>query len=277
MTIDEIIDRTLEEDLGDGDHTSNACLPSSVSGSAYLICKEAGVIAGIELAEKIFHRVDENLKFKALVSDGEQIEIGQRLFEVEGSSRSILTAERPALNFMQRMSGIATKTRHLTSLIGDNPAKLLDTRKTTPLLREIEKWAVRIGGGHNHRMGLYDMIMIKDNHADMSGGITAAVSRVHEYMNECDLNLKVEVEVRNLEQLNEVLSIKGVDRVMLDNFTPSLMTEAVTLIDGKIETEASGGITEDTIADYAATGVDFISVGALTHNIKSLDLSLKAD
>ena len=277
MTIDEIIDRTLEEDLGDGDHTSNACLPSSVIGSAYLVCKEAGVIAGMDLAKKIFHRVDENLVFKALVKDGEQIEVGQRLFEVEGSSRSILTAERPALNFMQRMSGIATKTRYLTSLIGDNPAKLLDTRKTTPLLREIEKWSVQIGGGYNHRMGLYDMIMIKDNHADMSGGISAAVSRVHEYMNERGLSLKVEVEVRDLEQLNEVLSIEGVDRVMLDNFTPTLMTEAVKIVGGKIETEASGGITEDTIADYAATGVDYISVGALTHNIKSLDLSLKAD
>ncbi|MFT4526269.1 MAG: nicotinate-nucleotide pyrophosphorylase (carboxylating) [Granulosicoccus sp.] len=277
MTIDEIIDRTLEEDLGDGDHTSNACLPSSVSGSAYLVCKEAGVIAGMDLAETIFHRVDDNLIFKALVSDGESIEVGQRLFEVEGSSRSILTAERTVLNFMQRMSGIATKTRFLNSLIGNNSAKLLDTRKTTPLLREIEKLAVRIGGGYNHRMGLYDMIMIKDNHADMSGGITAAVTKVHKYMAAKGKKLKVEVEVRDLEELNEVLSIEGVDRVMLDNFTPTLMTEAVNIIAGRIETEASGGITEATIADYAATGVDYISVGALTHNIQSLDLSLKAD
>ena len=276
MTIDEIIDRTLEEDLGDGDHTSNACLPTQTQGAAYLVCKEAGIIAGMELAEKIFHHVDEDLEFTALVDDGDEIEIGQRLFEVEGSSRSILTAERTVLNFMQRMSGIATKTRFLTSLIGDNPAKLLDTRKTTPLLREIEKWAVRIGGGVNHRMGLYDMIMIKDNHADMSGGITAAVSRVQDYLNRSDKDLKIEVEVRDLEQLEEVLSITGVDRVMLDNFTPELMTEAVKMVDGKMETEASGGITEVTIADYAATGVDFISVGALTHNIKSLDLSLKA-
>jgi nicotinate-nucleotide pyrophosphorylase (carboxylating) len=276
MTIDEIIDRTLEEDLGDGDHTSNACLPSLVSGLAYLVCKEAGVIAGMALAEKIFHRVDEDLKYKALVSDGDKIEVGQRIFEVEGSSRSILTAERTVLNFMQRMSGIATKTKFLTSLIGNHPAKLLDTRKTTPLLREVEKWAVRIGGGHNHRMGLYDMIMIKDNHADMSGGISSAVSKVHEYMRKTERSLKVEVEVRDLKELTEVLSIQGVDRVMLDNFTPTLMAEAVNLVGGKIETEASGGITEGTIAAYAATGVDYISVGALTHNIKSLDLSLKA-
>mgnify|MGYP002634974040 CR=1 FL=1 len=277
MTIDEIIDRTLEEDLGDGDHTSNACLPSSVTGSAYLVCKEAGVIAGMDLAEKIFLRVDDKLDFKPLVKDGDQIEVGQRLFEVYGSSRSILTAERPALNFMQRMSGIATKTHYLTKLIGDHPAKLLDTRKTTPLLREIEKLAVRIGGGYNHRMGLYDMIMIKDNHADMSGGISAAVSKVHDYMNQRGLCLKVEVEVRDLAELNEVLSIEGVDRVMLDNFTPTLMAKAVNIVGGKIETEASGGITEITISEYAATGVDYISVGALTHNIKSLDLSLKAD
>jgi nicotinate-nucleotide pyrophosphorylase (carboxylating) len=276
MTINEIIDRTLEEDLGDGDHTSNACLPSLVSGSAYLVCKEAGVIAGIALAEKIFHRVDEDLIYKALVSDGDKIEVGQRIFEVEGSSRSILTAERTVLNFMQRMSGIATKTKFLTSLIGKHPAKLLDTRKTTPILREVEKWAVRIGGGHNHRMGLYDMIMIKDNHADMSGGISSAVSKVQEYMRKTERSLKVEVEVRDLKELTEVLSIQGVDRVMLDNFTPTLMAEAVNLVGGKIETEASGGITEGTIAEYAATGVDYISVGALTHNIKSLDLSLKA-
>lgn len=278
MTLDQVIEETFKEDLADqGDHTSLSCIPEGRSGSAKLVAKEPGVIAGVELAVRIFRHLDQDLKVDVRISDGDEIAVGDAILTVEGSARSILIAERTMLNFMQRMSGIATKTRMLVNLISGTNAKLLDTRKTTPLLREIEKWAVRIGGGYNHRMGLYDMLMIKDNHADMCGGISSAVSRVAEYKQLNSLNIPVEVEVRDLEQLTEVLSLDGVDRVMLDNFTPELMREAIGMVNGKIETEASGNITEQTIASYAATGVDFISVGALTHHIKSLDLSLKAD
>lgn len=278
MTLDQVIEETFKEDLADqGDHTSLSCIPEGRSGSAKLVAKEPGVIAGVELAVRIFRHLDQDLKVDVRISDGDEIAVGDVILTVEGSARSILIAERTMLNFMQRMSGIATKTRMLVNLISGTNAKLLDTRKTTPLLREIEKWAVRIGGGHNHRMGLYDMVMIKDNHADMCGGISSAVSRVTEYKQSNSLNIPVEVEVRDLQQLKEVLSLDGVDRVMLDNFTPELMKEAIGMVNGKIETEASGNITEQTIASYAATGVDFISVGALTHHIKSLDLSLKAD
>ena len=278
MTIDQIIEETFKEDLaGEGDHTSLSTIPEGKIGRATLVAKEAGVIAGVDLAIRIFDHLDSTLTVETLVSDGDTIKVGDVILTIEGSARSILIAERTMLNFMQRMSGIATKTRMLVDLCAGTNAKLLDTRKTTPLLREIEKWAVRIGGGQNHRFGLYDMIMIKDNHADMSGGISAAVGRVAEYKQTKGLKIPIEVEVRDLDQLMEVLSLNGVDRVMLDNFTPELMKEAVTMVAGKIETEASGGITEETIASYAATGVDFISVGALTHHIKSLDLSLKAD
>lgn len=278
MTLDQVIEETFKEDLANqGDHTSLSCIPEGRSGSAKLVAKEPGVIAGVELAVRIFRHLDQDLKVDVRISDGDEIAVGDVILTVEGSARSILIAERTMLNFMQRMSGIATKTRMLVNLISGTNAKLLDTRKTTPLLREIEKWAVRIGGGHNHRMGLYDMVMIKDNHADMCGGISSAVSRVTEYKQSNSLNIPVEVEVRDLQQLKEVLSLDGVDRVMLDNFTPELMKEAIGMVNGKIETEASGNITEQTVASYAATGVDFISVGALTHHIKSLDLSLKAD
>lgn len=278
MTLDQVIEETFKEDLANqGDHTSLSCIPEGRSGSAKLVAKESGVIAGVELAVRIFRHLDQDLKVDVRITDGDEIAVGDVILTVEGSARSILIAERTMLNFMQRMSGIATKTRMLVNLISGTNAKLLDTRKTTPLLREIEKWAVRIGGGHNHRMGLYDMVMIKDNHADMCGGISSAVSRVTEYKQLNSLNIPVEVEVRDLQQLKEVLSLDGVDRVMLDNFTPELMKEAIGMVNGKIETEASGNITEQAIASYAATGVDFISVGALTHHIKSLDLSLKAD
>jgi nicotinate-nucleotide pyrophosphorylase (carboxylating) len=276
MTIDEIIDAALTEDIGDGDHTSDACIPVSAQGKAKLLVKEDGIIAGVELAQRIFSRFDKNLKVEVLIKDGAKIKIGDIILTVEGSSRSILKTERLMLNFMQRMSGIATKTANLNKLIEGTSAKLLDTRKTTPLLRELEKLAVKIGGGVNHRIGLYDMVMIKDNHIDMAGGIPQAIERVHQHLKSVGKDLKIEIEVRDFDELNEVLSVGGIHRIMLDNFHPDDEKKAVNLIAGKYETEASGGITEQTIRAHALSGVDYISVGALTHNIKSLDLSLKA-
>jgi nicotinate-nucleotide pyrophosphorylase (carboxylating) len=276
MTIDEIIDAALTEDIGDGDHTSDACIPVSAQGKAKLLVKEDGIIAGVELAQRIFSRFDKNLKVEVLIKDGAKIKIGDIILTVEGSSRSILKTERLILNFMQRMSGIATKTANLNKLIEGTSAKLLDTRKTTPLLRELEKLAVKIGGGVNHRIGLYDMVMIKDNHIDMAGGIPQAIERVHQHLKSVGKDLKIEIEVRDFDELNEVLSVGGIHRIMLDNFHPDDEKKAVNLIAGKYETEASGGITEQTIRTHALSGVDYISVGALTHNIKSLDLSLKA-
>ncbi|MFT6210765.1 MAG: nicotinate-nucleotide pyrophosphorylase (carboxylating) [Bacteroidia bacterium] len=276
MTIDEIIDAALTEDIGDGDHTSDACIPVSAQGKAKLLVKEDGIIAGVELAQRIFSRFDKNLKVEVLIKDGAKIKIGDIILTVEGSSRSILKTERLILNFMQRMSGIATKTANLNKLIEGTSAKLLDTRKTTPLLRELEKLAVKIGGGVNHRIGLYDMVMIKDNHIDMAGGIPQAIERVHQHLKSVGKDLKIEIEVRDFDELNEVLSVGGIHRIMLDNFHPDDEKKAVNLIAGKYETEASGGITEQTIRAHALSGVDYISVGALTHNIKSLDLSLKA-
>jgi len=276
MTIDEIIDAALTEDIGDGDHTSDACIPVSAQGKAKLLVKEDGIIAGVELAQRIFSRFDKNLKVEVLIKDGAKIKVGDIILTVEGSSRSILKTERLMLNFMQRMSGIATKTANLNKLIEGTSAKLLDTRKTTPLLRELEKLAVKIGGGVNHRIGLYDMVMIKDNHIDMAGGIPQAIERVHQHLKSVGKDLKIEIEVRDFNELNEVLSVGGIHRIMLDNFHPDDEKKAVDLIAGKYETEASGGITEQTIRAHALSGVDYISVGALTHNIKSLDLSLKA-
>jgi nicotinate-nucleotide pyrophosphorylase (carboxylating) len=276
MTIDEIIDAALTEDIGDGDHTSDACIPVSAQGKAKLLVKEDGIIAGVELAQRIFSRFDKNLKVEVLIKDGAKIKIGDIILTVEGSSRSILKTERLILNFMQRMSGIATKTANLNKLIEGTSAKLLDTRKTTPLLRELEKLAVKIGGGVNHRIGLYDMVMIKDNHIDMAGGIPQAIERVHQHLKSVGKDLKIEIEVRDFDELNEVLSVGGIHRIMLDNFHTDDEKKAVNLIAGKYETEASGGITEQTIRAHALSGVDYISVGALTHNIKSLDLSLKA-
>jgi nicotinate-nucleotide pyrophosphorylase (carboxylating) len=276
MLIDELIELAIREDVGDGDHTSLACISTHAKGKAKLLVKENGIIAGVELAEKIFKRIDSSLIFTPLMKDGDTIKIGDVVFHVEGSSQSILKAERLVLNFMQRMSGIATKTNYYTQLLSGLHTKVLDTRKTTPGNRLIEKWAVQLGGGVNHRIGLYDMIMIKDNHIDYAGGIENAINKVVDYLKTNDKELKIEIEARDLNELNEILSIGKVHRIMLDNFSFDDLRTAVKLINGKYETEASGGITEKTIRTYAECGVDFISVGALTHQISSLDLSLKA-
>lgn len=274
--IDEIIDNALREDIGDGDHSTLACVREDAKGEAKLLIKEDGILAGVELAERIFNRFDPELKFTAFLKDGDKVKVGDIAFTVKGSSRSILTTERLVLNFMQRMSGIAKQTHELVSLIEGTSAKLLDTRKTTPGIRYMEKWAVRIGGGHNHRFALYDMIMLKDNHIDYAGGIEQAIKRTHEYLKETGRSLKIEIEVRDEVELDQVLSVGGVDRIMLDNFTPEKIKEVLPRIPEGIETEASGGITEDTIRAYAETGIDFISVGALTHSVHGMDMSLKA-
>jgi nicotinate-nucleotide pyrophosphorylase (carboxylating) len=278
MTIDEIIKRALEEDIGSGDHTSLATVPESALGRSKLLVKEQGIIAGVSLARKIFSQYDPSLDFRELITDGAPVAKGDIAFYVSGSSRSILGCERIVLNFMQRMSGIATATRELAVKIEGTKAIILDTRKTTPLLRQLEKEAVRLGGGQNHRMGLYDMIMIKDNHVDFAGGIKQAISEVSRYIssNNGELKLKIEIEVRNFEELEQVMETGGIDRIMLDNFSPENLAKAVRIIDGRYETEASGGINSSNIRQYAETGVDFISIGAITHHIRSLDMSLKA-
>jgi nicotinate-nucleotide pyrophosphorylase (carboxylating) len=274
----EIVERALIEDLGDGDHTSLATVPEQGHGKARLLVKDDGVLAGVELAEIIFKRVDPKLQMEVLIKDGARINKGDIAFYVEGPSRSILSAERLVLNFMQRMSGIATKTDELASIIAHLPTKLLDTRKTTPGIRLMEKWAVKIGGGHNHRFALYDMVMIKDNHIDYAGGIQQAIERTHQYLKSKNKSLKIEIETRNLAEVKQVLADGRVDRIMLDNFTPDQIREALSIIDSdKFETEASGGINANSILAYAETGVDYISSGALTHSFKSLDLSLKAE
>ena len=272
----ELIDNALREDIGDGDHSTLACVPAHAIGKAQLIIKEDGILAGIELAEIIFKRFDPSLQIEILLEDGKAVKSGDVAFIVSGSSRSILTTERLVLNCMQRMSGIATQTNKIVSCIEGCATKLLDTRKTTPGIRLLEKWAVRIGGGHNHRFGLFDMLMLKDNHIDYAGGIQPAVLRAIEYLKSKKKNLKIEIEVRDLQELKEVLEIGMVDRIMLDNFSPDEIRDALKLIPTEYETEASGGITLETIRSYAETGVDFISVGALTHSAKSLDMSLKA-
>lgn len=277
MTLDEIVKKAIAEDTGDGDHTSLATVPPNARGKAKLVAKEDGVLAGTEIAKKVFKTIDPETSFRLLIEEGSEIRKGDIVFEVEGRSRSILTAERLALNFLQRMSGIATFTRMMVSEISGTGARILDTRKTTPLMREIEKMAVRIGGGHNHRMGLYDMIMIKDNHVDFAGGIGKAIEAVNQYLEKKGKDLKIEIEVRNFDELEQVLEAGGIDRIMLDNFTPGDLQKALQMIDKRYETEASGGINLENIREYARTGVDYISVGALTHHIKSLDLSLKAD
>lgn len=274
--IEKIIKNAIEEDLGDGDHTSLACIPADAQGKAKLLVKEKGIIAGIELAKMVFHQIDKNLKIEQLMVDGAEVVPGDVAFYVTGSSRSILSAERIVLNFMQRMSGIATSTYEMVEIMDSSTCKLLDTRKTTPGVRIIEKWAVRIGGGENHRMGLYDMIMLKDNHIDFAGGIEKAILRTHDYLKQTGKNLKIEIEARSIKDVEEILRIGGVDRIMLDNFSPELMKTAVDLIAGRFETEASGMINHSTIKLYANTGVDYISSGSLTHQIKSLDLSLKS-
>ena len=276
MTIDEIIVKALEEDVQDGDHTSLATIPADAKGKARLLVKEAGIIAGVRIAEKVFKQVDPETVFNSFIEDGSPVQVGDIVFEVSGKSISLLTAERLALNFMQRMSGIATNTHRYVKAIEGTNTKILDTRKTTPNLRLLEKEAVRLGGGKNHRIGLYDMIMIKDNHVDFSGGIRQAIEATKRYLSEKNKNLKIELEVRSFDELKEALEVGGIDRIMLDNFTPADLKKAIEIIDGKFETEASGGITQETIRDYAESEVDYISVGALTHHIKSLDLSLKA-
>lgn len=272
----EIIENALREDIGDGDHSTLSCVPETAHGQAHLLIKEDGILAGVELAEMIFHRFDPNLKIEILLKDGSSVKKGDIAFIIKGSSRSILTTERLVLNFMQRMSGIATQTNQIVSLIKGCDTKLLDTRKTTPGIRYMEKWAVRIGGGHNHRFALYDMIMLKDNHIDYAGGIKPAIQRANDYLKNNNKDLKIEVEVRNEQELKEVLEIGQVDRIMLDNFSPDEIRKVLPLISSKIETEASGGITLETIRAYAETGIQYISVGALTHSVKSLDMSLKA-
>ncbi|PCJ84235.1 MAG: nicotinate-nucleotide diphosphorylase (carboxylating) [Flavobacteriales bacterium] len=274
--LDLFITNALQEDVEDGDHTSLACIPDAATGKAELLVKEGGVLAGMEVAKKIFKEVDKQLKFAPFLIDGNTIKKGDIAFEVEGSAQSILKAERLVLNCMQRMSGIATSTHQYVQKLKGLETKILDTRKTTPGFRMLEKWAVKIGGGENHRFGLFDMIMIKDNHIDYSGGINAAIKKTADYLSKNNLNLKIEVEARNMEEVEEIIATGCINRIMLDNFSFEETTKAVVLINGQYETESSGGITLETIRQYAECGVDYISVGALTHHIKSLDLSLKA-
>lgn len=274
--IDEIIENAFREDIGDGDHSTLSCVPEDGIGTARLLVKDDGIIAGVELAEKIFKKYDPSLEIEVFIKDGEAVKYGDIAFIVKGSSRSILSTERLVLNFMQRMSGIATQTSKIVKLIEGTSVKLLDTRKTTPGVRYMEKWAVRIGGGHNHRFALYDMIMLKDNHVDYAGGIRPAIEKANQYLSDTGKSLKIEIEVRNEEELKQVLEVGNVDRIMLDNFSPERIVEALKTIPDAYEVEASGGITIDTIRGYAETGVDYISVGALTHSFESLDMSLKA-
>ena len=274
--LDDFIKNALKEDICDGDHSSLSCIAENDKGSARLEVREDGVLAGIRVAKRIFEIYDSSLQLDVLKEDGEKVSKGDIAFTLKGSARSILSTERLVLNVMQRMSGIATKTRQMVDQISHTKSVLLDTRKTTPGIRLIEKEAVKIGGAENHRFGLYDMIMIKDNHIDYAGGIPNAIKKANAYLSEQKKQLKIEIEVRSIKELNEVIKEGGVDRIMLDNFSPKEIVRALELIPNTYETEASGGITDETIVDYAETGVNFISVGALTHSVKSLDLSLKA-
>jgi nicotinate-nucleotide pyrophosphorylase (carboxylating) len=277
MTIDEIIFNALAEDIGDGDHTTLATMPVKIAGKARLLVKDHGILCGVDLAKRIFNVVDPGIHLKIYIHDGAAIKKGDIVFEVTGNKGSILKSERLVLNFMQRLSGIATATNRAVKRLEGLKTKILDTRKTTPLLRELEKYAVKTGGGVNHRMGLYDMVMIKDNHVDYAGGVVQSIDAVEQYLNRTGKKLRVEIEVRNLNELQQVLDHGKIDRIMLDNFSIENLKEAVSRIGGRFETEASGGITEKTLRDYAETGVDYISMGALTHQIKSLDMSLKAE
>jgi nicotinate-nucleotide pyrophosphorylase (carboxylating) len=274
--LEHFISEALKEDVGDGDHSSLASIPAATQSRARLLVKDEGVLAGVEVAEKIFHKVDTKLILSVEIADGTVVKNGDVAFTVSGSARSILTAERLVLNTMQRMSGIATRTKQLVNLLSGTKTKILDTRKTTPNFRLLEKWAVLIGGGHNHRIGLYDMVMLKDNHVDMAGGIRKAIEDTNHYLRASKKHLKIEIETRSLAEVQQVLDRGNIDIIMLDNMSPDIMKKAVELIGGKYLTEASGGITEATIRKVAETGVDYISVGALTHSYKSLDLSLKA-
>ena len=279
--LDELIRMALVEDVGDGDHSTLACIPATATNSAKMVAKQAGIVCGMEVGERVFRFVNDTfyqtripMTIVKLKNDGDEVAKGDVLMTVEGASGAILTAERTALNFMQRLSGIATQTHLMVQMLDGLHTRLLDTRKTTPNMRLLEKYAVHCGGGTNHRIGLYDMVMLKDNHVDFAGGIEAAIDRTHAYLKEKGKALKIEIEVRNLDELEQVLRHGGVDHIMLDNFDIPTLKEAVLRIHGCYETEASGGITEATLRAYAETGVDFISVGALTHHIKSLDISL---
>ena len=274
--IDELIDLAFAEDIGDGDHTTLCCIPDTAMGKSRLLIKEPGILAGVEIARKIFHRFDPDLKMTVYIEDGTAVKPGDVAFVVEGRVQSLLQTERLMLNVMQRMSGIATMTHRYVKKLEGLHTRILDTRKTTPGMRMLEKEAVKIGGGVNHRIGLFDMILLKDNHVDFAGGIENAISRCHDYLKAKGKDLKIEIEVRNLDELKEVMRVGGVDRIMLDNFSPELTKEAVKIVGGKYEIESSGGITFDTIRDYAESGVDFVSVGALAHSVKGLDMSFKA-
>ncbi|MBR5696887.1 MAG: carboxylating nicotinate-nucleotide diphosphorylase [Paludibacteraceae bacterium] len=274
--IEDLLDLAFAEDIGDGDHTTLCCIPESQKGKAQLLVKEEGVLAGVEIAKRVFAKFDPELQVEVLIEDGAHVKPGDIAFYVSGKERSLLQTERIVLNIMQRMSGIATQTNKYAKEIADLHTKVIDTRKTTPGLRILEKMAVKIGGGGNHRIGLFDMILLKDNHIDFAGGIENAVSNAKRYLKEKGKNLKIEVEVRNLDELDQVLKIGGVDRIMLDNFDTETTRKAVKIINGRCETESSGGITFKTLRSYAECGVDFISVGALTHSVKGLDMSLKA-
>jgi nicotinate-nucleotide pyrophosphorylase (carboxylating) len=274
--IDLIIANAIREDVGDGDHSSLACIPASARGKAKLLVKDEGIIAGVEFAKQVFAYVDENMTIETLIEDGSQVKYGDIAFYVEGASQSILKAERLVLNAMQRMSAIATKTKSFVDLLEGTGTKVLDTRKTTPGIRALEKWAVKIGGGENHRFALYDMIMLKDNHIDFAGGVTKAIDKTKQYLNETKRDLKIIVEARNLQEIEEILKCGGVYRILIDNFNYEDTRKAVKLIGNQCLTESSGGINEHTIRNYAECGVDYISSGALTHSVYNLDLSLKA-
>ena len=273
---DALIDLAFAEDIGDGDHTTLCCIPEDAMGKSHLLIKEDGILAGVDVAREVFHRFDPTMQMEVFMEDGAQVKKGDIAFVVSGKVRSLLQTDRLMLNIMQRMSGIATMTTKYVKLIEGTGAHVLDTRKTTPGMRMLEKQAVKIGGGVNHRIGLFDMILLKDNHVDFAGGIENAIDRCHHYLNEKGLDLKIEIEVRNFNELQQVLDKGGVNRIMLDNFTVADTKKAVDIINHRFEVESSGGITFDTIRSYAEQGVDFISVGALTHSVKGLDMSFKA-
>jgi len=276
FSLSDIIRNALAEDLGDGDHSALSCIPENARSKAKLLVKEAGIIAGLEVAKMVAHEVDPTLSINLLKKDGEWVNSGEIAFFIEGNSRSLLSAERIILNLMQRMSGIATQTHRITQLISHTKCRVLDTRKTVPGLRAFDKWAVKIGGGVNHRFGLFDMIMIKDNHADYAGGLANAIQNCKNYLQKTGKDLLIEVETRNLEEIDIALQAGGIHRIMFDNFDFETMKKAVQRVNGLCETEASGGITEENVVQYAETGVDFVSMGCLTHTVRNLDLSLKA-
>ena len=274
--VDRLIDLSFAEDIGDGDHTTLCCIPEDAMGKSKLLIKEDGILAGVEIAKEVFHRFDPTMQVEVFMGDGSKVKKGDVAMIVTGKVRSLLQTERLMLNIMQRMSGIATMTSKYVERLEGTHTRVLDTRKTTPGMRMLEQQAVKIGGGCNHRIGLFDMILLKDNHVDFSGGIANAINRCHEYLKEKGLDLKIEIEVRNFEELKQAMDCGGIDRIMLDNFSVEDTKKAVEIVGGKYETESSGGITFDTLRDYAECGVDFISVGALTHSVKGLDMSFKA-